>query len=364
MNNDFNPENPLAQFLYGSAEDKTRVWEELLDGSLPKLDISLAAEDAPLLSTGPGVCPDAGEWVSMVCGQADARLMEASVSHAAACDLCAARLRQAMTIFSSATTAEEDAMLASLSASTPAWQHRLAADLALSSRSALRFWPRGFTFWAETALAATLVTALSVSFWWHFHSSPEQQLAAASSHARFFELRLPGSAFSDVAPSSHMRGLQSAKESQELSEARARIASQLKEHPQDPHWLELQGRSDLIGEDFTSAINIFDGLIASGHVSTSLLVHDAAAYYERGTCAGSDSDRMIALERLRRAEELTPGDPVVLFNEAIMQEDCGQQINAVETWNRFLRFESDPRWLAEGHQRLLALELKLHSSSN
>ena len=41
-------------------------------------------------------------------------------------------------------------------------------------------------------------------------------------------------------------------------------------------------------------------------------------------------------------------------------EDRGQVINAVETWNRYLRFERDPRWLAEGRSRLQALEQKLN----
>ena len=54
------------------------------------------------------------------------------------------------------------------------------------------------------------------------------------------------------------------------------------------------------------------------------------------------------LNSLRRADELEPGDPVVLFNEAVVMEDRGQVMNAVETWNRYLRFERDPRWLAEG----------------
>src|ERR1035438_2256803 len=40
-------------------------------------------------------------------------------------------------------------------------------------------------------------------------------------------------------------------------------------------------------------------------------------------------------------------------------EDRGQVMNAVETWNRYLRFERDPRWLAEGRARLEALEEKL-----
>lgn len=41
-------------------------------------------------------------------------------------------------------------------------------------------------------------------------------------------------------------------------------------------------------------------------------------------------------------------------------EDRGQMMNAVETWNRYLRFERDSRWLVEGRRRLQALEQKLN----
>jgi hypothetical protein len=59
---------------------------------------------------------------------------------------------------------------------------------------------------------------------------------------------------------------------------------------------------------------------------------------------------------------MSPGDPLVLFNEAVVLEDRGQQMNAVETWNRYLRFERDPRWLAEGRKRLQAIEMQLQPS--
>jgi CHAT domain-containing protein len=50
----------------------------------------------------------------------------------------------------------------------------------------------------------------------------------------------------------------------------------------------------------------------------------------------------------------------VLFNEALAMEDRAQVMNAVETWNRFLKFERDPQWLAEGRRHLQALEAKLN----
>jgi len=90
------------------------------------------------------------------------------------------------------------------------------------------------------------------------------------------------------------------------------------------------------------------------------MMDDASAYFERGSSTGSENDRATALENLRRADELAPDDPLVLFNEAVVMEDRGQAMNAVETWNRYLKFERDPRWLAEGHARLQALEQKLN----
>jgi tetratricopeptide (TPR) repeat protein len=115
----------------------------------------------------------------------------------------------------------------------------------------------------------------------------------------------------------------------------------------------------LLQEKLDPAIAILDGLLATGPPSSSLLSDDAAAYFQRGLITGSESDRANALDKLRRADEITPGDTVVLFNEAIVQEDRGQRMNAVETWNRFLRFERDPSWQAEGRRRLQAIERKL-----
>ena len=126
--------------------------------------------------------------------------------------------------------------------------------------------------------------------------------------------------------------------------------------PQNPHWLQLEARADLLEERFDPAIDILDRLLAAGPVTSGLLADDAAAYFQRGVATGSENDRATALDYLRHADELAPGDPVVLFNEAMVMEDRGQVMNAVETWNRYLRFERDPSWLAEGRRRLYALE--------
>jgi len=150
------------------------------------------------------------------------------------------------------------------------------------------------------------------------------------------------------------------RESATLHDARARIEQHLDAAPENEHWLQLEARADILEEKFDPAIDILDRLIAAGPASESLLLDDASAYFQRGDATGSENDRAAALDMLRRADELAPGDPVVLFNEALAMEDRGQLMNAVETWNRYLRFERDPRWLTEGRRRLEALEQKLN----
>jgi tetratricopeptide (TPR) repeat protein len=173
-------------------------------------------------------------------------------------------------------------------------------------------------------------------------------------------MRMPGAGFADVTPNKHLRGGAASREPAQLTEARDRIDRKLEAAPEDAHWLQLEARADLMEERFDSAIEILDRQVAEGHATSSLLVDDAAAYFQRGVLTGSESDRATALEYLRRADELAPGDPVVLFNEAVAMEDRGQTMNAVETWNRYLRFERDPRWLDDGRHRLQVLEQELN----
>jgi CHAT domain-containing protein len=163
------------------------------------------------------------------------------------------------------------------------------------------------------------------------------------------------------------RGALAGHEPAPLLDARARLARELERSPQDAHWLELQARADILEERYDSAVDVLDRLLAQGPVTADLLADAASAYYQRGLVSGSELDRSTALDYLRRADELAPTDPVVLFNEAIAMEDRGQMMNAVEVWNRYITVERDPKWAAEGKRKLAALEqtlnrLKTHQS--
>jgi tetratricopeptide (TPR) repeat protein len=323
-----------------------------------------------------GRCPEAGDWVLLL--GPEASLMEtakvnALLAHAAGCDFCAERLHA----LSGDVSPEEVVALAGLKYSSPEEQRKLAAELAATpvlSTSKMHQFPSGRAsrsyLWAGAGLAASLLIAVGLFSWWRVANNPETLLAEAYTHERIFDMRMPGAGFGEVTPRTHLRGGaggngatgngSGGSEPAKLQAARAGIERQLAAAPEDEHWLQLEARSDILEEKFDQAIEILDRLIAAGPVSESLLLDDASAYFERGEATESESDRATALDMLRRADELAPGDPVVLFNEAVAMENRGQLMNAVETWNRYLRFERDPRWQTEGRRRLEALEQRLN----
>jgi CHAT domain-containing protein/tetratricopeptide (TPR) repeat protein len=278
---------------------------------------------------------------------------------------------------SAEATPEEAAELAGLASASREWQSELAARLA---RTAYRSGDQAsgnqaagirllgvpaikrkgrFYLWAGVGLAATLIGVVALIGWQRMANTPERLLAEAYTHSRIFELRMPGAGFAGVTPQTHLRGGGTGRESALLLDARSRIERRLENAPEDPHWLQLEARADVMEEKYDPAIDILDRLLAAGPVTASLLADDGTAYFQRGEATGSENDRATALDYLRRADELAPGDTLVLFNEAVVMEDRGQLMNAVETWNRYVQFERDPRWLTEGRARLEALEEKL-----
>lgn len=312
-----------------------------------------------------GQCPKPDEWLPLLGGEArlaDDANLDALLVHAAECGKCASHLR----MLTAEPSAEEAAELARLVSASSDWQMKLAAELActpLERRRPVainRLKASKIYLWTGSAVAATLMMGAVTFFWWQHANSPERLLAEAYSQSRTYDLRMPGADFAEVAREPRLRGGATAHDSSRLPAARALIERQLQNAPENPHWLELEARADIQEEKFDPAIEILDRLLATEPATAGLLVDDASAYFERGSSTGSESDRATALEDLRRADELAPDNPLVLFNEAVVMEDRGQAMNAVETWNRYLKFERDPRWLAEGHARLQTLEQKLN----
>ncbi|MGA8042349.1 MAG: hypothetical protein WCA37_06045, partial [Terracidiphilus sp.] len=303
--------------------------------------------------------PEIDSWLRLASGQLSASEADALLMHAASCSQCLEMLKQSQNALSGEPKPEEIHLMQGFGSASPQWQRRLALRLARTAREAPlhKFRWRQFAGWVVPVAAALAVLGIALL---HRHAtSPERLLAEAYAHNRIFDLRMHGAEFAPVTSAAHLRGGVAHRETASLLSARAAIERQLERTPDDPHWLQMQARAQLMEENYDAAIDVLDRLIASGPVTATLLVDDASAYFERGTATGSENDRATALDYLRRADELAPDDPVVLFNEALVMEDRAQLMNAVETWNRYLKFEGDTRWLAEGRQRLQTLEARL-----
>jgi CHAT domain-containing protein len=320
--------------------------------------------------SAPAPCPGRSSYIRLLLGTAGVAESERLLSHAATCELCGELLATTLSALDGDPSPEEAKAIAELASSKFPWQDSMARELASTKaqkpspqRPGVRSGSnRGshLGYWLTVGIAATLAAGVGFFLWQKRADAPEHLLATAYSQSRTLELRIPDAAYSAVVAGAHTRGAGADHESAPLLEARAGLARELEHSPQDAHWLELQARADVLEEHYDAATDVLDRLIATGPVTAELLADAAAAYYQRGLASGSELDRSTALDYLRRADELAPADPLILFNEAIVMEDRGQMMNAVEVWNRYITVERDERWAAEGKRRRDALEQKLN----
>jgi len=100
-----------------------------------------------------------------------------------------------------------------------------------------------------------------------------------------------------------------------LLNARARMSATGK-RAADPHWLQLEARSDLLDERFDPAIDILDRLLAAGPPPP-------ACWWTMRPLTSSAAQPPAAKTIALRSRipsprrRVAPGDPVVLFNEAV-----------------------------------------------
>jgi len=325
-----------------------------------------ASAREPLGVSGPE-CPEAERYTELAAGAVEGDTAETLLAHAADCAACGDLLAWNLSALEGDPSPEEIAAIAKLAATRTDWQQKMARELAATPtlRPAVLLHPGQWRIVA--AVAACLLLAAGLAVWQRQTHLPARQLAMAYEESRTLELRVPEAGYAPMTSDGRTRGALNGHEPAPLLDARAQLARALERSPQDAHLLELQARADVLEERYDAATDVFDRLLSQGPVTADLLADAASAYYQRGLVSGSELDRSTALDYLRRADELAPADPVILFNEAIVMEDRGQMMNAVEVWNRYVTVERDAKWAAEGKRKLAALEqtlsrLKSHQS--
>jgi tetratricopeptide (TPR) repeat protein len=317
-------------------------------------------------------CPPTESYLALATGTAVGEDAERLLEHASVCPACASILSGSLSALEGNPSQEETAAIAELAWAHSDWQRQIARELAATPAKKRPVLARPFfelhgRWLPGAAVAACVLLASGFWFWHRAQNNPEHQLALAYEESRTLELRVPDAAFTAMASRQRTRGAAGDDEAPSLLDARAQLKRELERAPQAPHWLELEARADILEERYNSAIDVLERLRAQGPASAELLSDLAMAYYQRGLVSGSEGDRSTALDNLRQADQLAPDDPVILFNEAIVMEDRGQMMNAVEVWTRYITVERDAKWKAEGQRKLAALEqtlnrLKSHES--
>jgi CHAT domain-containing protein/tetratricopeptide (TPR) repeat protein len=317
-------------------------------------------------------CPPEEIWYSVVTRLLPAERSESFVTHAADCDYCGPRLRDATTDLESELTPEEGTIVSQLESNQKHWKDRLADRLASTSSSSVEtkrspaelrspklnwLWPR-----LALSLVALFLLVLVVRFAWKVNSHPEVEgmLAKAYTQNRTLELRIPGASYAQLqesrgAEKSHV-GL-----SPELLEAESIIARALVKSPNDPRWLAARGRAELLEGNFDAAINSLQRAREGQPESAPLLTDLASAYFQRADATQHSIDYSTSIQLLSHALSLEPDAAIPLFNRAIALERMTDYIGASQDWEHFLRVNHDTGWQGEAERHLSDVRQKLNT---
>jgi CHAT domain-containing protein/tetratricopeptide (TPR) repeat protein len=331
----------LSGHLQGCTQCQSRLIEERV--AMDRLARIAASGDAP---PGPQ-CPSDDAWMEIAAGVFDVD-SDNYVSHAAHCDHCSPLLHQAIADTADDLTPEEEAEIAGLPSSRPAWQHKFAAVLReskIQSTPTLRR-TRLLSWAVFGALAASILVTVAFVVRGRWSPSPERLLAQAYSEDRTLELRIPGG---DASPLRTERGANRSLMEQDptLLQAEALIGRKLRAHPGDPHWLQLQARADLLTWNYEPAITSLTEAEAINPDSASLLTDLSTAYFESAEVTRNHDDYAKSIELLGKVLDQNPNDEIALFNRALVLERLYLNAQALDDWNRYLKQFPTGKWARE-----------------
>jgi CHAT domain-containing protein/cytochrome c-type biogenesis protein CcmH/NrfG len=208
------------------------------------------------------------------------------------------------------------------------------------------------------AIAASVVLAvLAGGAWWvyrtHSQAAVYAVIANTYSEDRPFEFRFSGAPYGPVRVT---RGGPGKPASPELLEAEVRIARSLQSNPGDPSWLRAKGRVDLLGGNYSSAIDELRHARERDGQSPELSCDLAIAYLRRASIERNPADIVLAIDLLSSALKSDPGNGVYRFNRALAREDLPAPHEAADDWREFLRREPSGGWASEAREHLQRLE--------
>jgi len=282
------------------------------------------------------------------------------LKHVAECSWCGSILRQAAEDLQNEPTTEELALAAESRWADPVQRHALAERLA-SEGAERRLRPKLFFGWRllipATALAVG-IGAADIFVWPQLNlARTEALLTRAYTEDRPMELRISGAAY---APVRVTLGVDSPRitRSPDFLDAEAHIGRALAAKPNDPNWLHLQGKADMLESQEDQAITELERARALKPGDAGILLDLSAAYFQKAQKVGDPKRLAEAFEYVSQARNLKPNDPVVLFNYAYTAERIFAFRDAINAWQKYLSIEPAGGYSVEARSRLEDLKKK------
>jgi tetratricopeptide (TPR) repeat protein len=308
-------------------------------------------------------CPSEDELRDLAAGLCSEPTAQKLKDHAATCKHCGPLLQEYTEDFSNNFTPEEQAILDQLSSASPAWQRQKALEMLEQNQKdsePLRatFWRRFFSSkWMMVPVTA-VVALIATSIWYIQRDTPkkvEKMLAQAYTDRRTLEMRFPGAAYSGYKQtlSGDSESLLNSPES--LRKAADLIDSQLKKNPDDPHWLLLSARLNLLDWRYKPALAILDKIEDPNIIdSADMRMTQGLALYEQAEFEPDHRDEAYSkvVNLMGQILQKTPTNPAALFNQATACEKLYMYECASADYDHLLQIEKDDGWANEARQRL------------
>jgi len=295
-------------------------------------------------------------------------------AHAATCGRCGPLLQEYMEDFSDESSPEEQAFLNQLRTASPEFRQQKAREMLereMLKKNRVTPEPapatdwRKFFSWKWILIPATAAVAvIVVGFLYLQRDTPERAqklLAQASTERRNLEMRFPGAAHSNYKQtlSGDSESLLNSPDS--LRQAANLIDSQLKKNPDEPHWLLLSARLNLLDWRYKPALAILDKIEDTKVIgSPEMRMTRALALYEQAQWEPERKDQSYGeiINLMGKTLQETPNDPTALFNRALACEKIHAYECAAADFRHLVEHEVGTGWGAEASDHLKKIEEK------
>jgi tetratricopeptide (TPR) repeat protein len=202
------------------------------------------------------------------------------------------------------------------------------------------------------ALAAC--AAIAFSIWWIQRDTPEKVeklLAQAYTEQRTMEMRIPYAEHADFKQTRSGDTASLLSSPAALRKAADLIAANLKKNPDDPKWLMLSARLDLLDWRYKSALSTLNKIDDEKvEDSPDFRLARSLALYQKAEIEHDPQSYGIVVDLLGKTLQRSPDDPIALFNQAVACEKLFMYECAVNDYDHFLKVDPNSAWASEARE--------------